>query len=149
MDTQLYEPLPCFHCLKTRAKIEDERAEAHRRFPQYPAPICCTPDCEYRCPRCNGLDIDFAMHYASGADDATCELAQCLKCGWVGEATEAAPPVQPWAELEAVALRDETRPEDRGYPLPTMPPELLRPFQPGMEDDHEMARRLGEYREVA
>jgi hypothetical protein len=116
-DTKVAPAMQCLYCHADGRKVESDRAILAARFPHhYPdgpteACICCAPDSEYRCPRCNGLSIDFAMHYATGADDATGEVAQCGKCGWTGEAAEAAPPLQPWTELEAVREYLEMEPE--------------------------------------
>ncbi len=143
MDTQRLQAIemavPCLYCHKTRARINVEREVARERFPHFEAPVCCSPDSEHRCPDCNSQDLDFAMHYATSEDDETGELAYCNACHWVGAVEDAAPPVQPWAELEVVALQDPEEWIRRGY-TPRMPM--------AAEDDHEMARRLG-YREVA
>ena len=67
---------------------------------------CCTPESTHHCPLCGTDNLDFGMHYATASwedGDETREEYRCLKCGSTGGAEEAAPPAQPWNELEAVA----------------------------------------------
>lgn len=151
----------CAHCHQPRSKVIRDRAELARRYPDFagtPAEtemICCSPDSECRCPRCNSELLEFAMHYASASfadGDETAEMAHCQECGWAGEAEEAAPPAQPWTELAQVTKAAETRmyvieAKMIAIPLPDLPVRV-----PATEEDEtERARRYGkgDYREVA
>jgi hypothetical protein len=101
-------PMQCFHCASTQATVlRDREIACERRYPGTDDCICCTPNSDYHCPVCNSGKLQFAMHYASrdyetGYDDGG-EVYRCEACGATGEVEEAAPPVEPWAELEAVA----------------------------------------------
>jgi hypothetical protein len=99
-------PVICAHCASTRAVVLRDREIIDGRFGDYPgwseAP-CCTPDSDYRCPQCNGGRLQFAMRYASAEGEETGEVYRCEACGATGDVEDAAPSVEPWAELEAVA----------------------------------------------
>jgi hypothetical protein len=102
----LSAPPQCFHCASTQATVLRDREIIDARFGDYPgwseAP-CCTPDSDYRCPACNSGKLQFAMRYASAEGEETGEVYRCETCGTTGDVEDAAPPVEPWAELEAVA----------------------------------------------
>ncbi len=119
----------CFYCHQPASKIVKAREELIARYPEmYPsgmeqareACVCCTPDSDYLCPQCKSEDLRFAMvdDYTSEGTDSV-EMAECRACGWQGEARDAAPPVEPWAELEAVRAAQEAQPMgvsvERGY----------------------------------
>jgi hypothetical protein len=100
----------CIYCKQNRRAVEIEREVIDARFYDdvsgtSNAP-CCTPVSTYHCPLCESDNLDFVMHYAIASwedGDETREEYRCLKCGSTGDAKEAAPPAQPWNELEAVA----------------------------------------------
>jgi len=103
-------PARCIYCKQNRRIVEIEREVIDARFydgvaGSSDAP-CCTPESTYQCPQCGNENLDFGMHYATASwedGDENREEYRCLKCGSTGDAEEAAPPVQPWSELEAVA----------------------------------------------
>ena len=146
----------CAHCQQPQSKVTLDRL---RLIAQYPANyrtmaaareavICCDPGSTHTCPDCNGENLDWAMHYAAYNGDETGELAHCRACQWTGAALEAAPPAQPWNELEAVALADPEERVRRGYE------DLgLSPRVPVLIEEDEMERAVryghGDYREVA
>lgn len=99
----------CIYCKQDRRAIEIAREAIDARFygdlaGTSDAP-CCTPESTYQCPQCGSENLDFGMHYAAASweDDETREEYRCLKCGSTGDVDEAAPPAQPWNELEAVS----------------------------------------------
>jgi hypothetical protein len=113
-------PMPafarCVYCKQNRRAVEIEREVIDAQFygdvPGASDAPCCTPESTYQCPVCGSDDLDFGMHYASASwedGDETREEYRCLKCGSTGAAEEAAPPAQPWNELEAVAKAAEQR----------------------------------------
>jgi DNA-directed RNA polymerase subunit RPC12/RpoP len=100
----------CIYCKQNRRAVEIEREVIDARFygdvPGSSDAPCCTPESTYQCPLCGSEDLDFGMHYATTSwedGDETREEYRCLKCGSTGAVEEAAPPAQPWNELEAVA----------------------------------------------
>jgi hypothetical protein len=103
-------PARCVHCASTQATVLRDREMIDGRFGDYPgwsvAP-CCTPESDYRCGQCGSGKLQFAMHYASAEGDDSREVYRCEACGCIGDAEDAAPPVQPWAELAAVAEQRE------------------------------------------
>lgn len=95
----------CVYCHQTKGKVLRERETLDLRYPgrqDSDAAICCTPDSEWRCPRCSSQDLQFGMYYPIAEGDECREMAACA-CGWRGEADECAPPDQPWDELTMVA----------------------------------------------
>jgi hypothetical protein len=117
----------CVHCHEARAVVLNERQVIDVRFGDYPgwsqAP-CCTPESDYHCPACHSSKLEFAMHFASAEGEETGEVYRCLTCGSTGDVEEAAPPVQPWAELEAVMAAEEPVEEYRLFPA------AIGPFEP-------------------
>jgi hypothetical protein len=102
-------PARCIYCKQNRRIVEIEREviDAHcgDGLGWSDAP-CCTPESTYHCPLCGSDNLDFGMHHATTSwedGDETREEYRCLRCGSTGDAQEAAPPAQPWNELEAVA----------------------------------------------
>ena len=106
-------PMPasarCIYCKQDRRAVEIERevidARSYGDMLETSAP-CCTPESTYQCPQCGSDNLDFGMRYATASredGDETREEYRCLKCGSTGDVEEAAPPAQPWNELEAVA----------------------------------------------
>jgi Zn finger protein HypA/HybF involved in hydrogenase expression len=106
----------CAHCHQPRGKVMQEREgviAAVRATPgQFCHPtadrqrlgVCCTPDSEYRCPRCHSMRLQFGMYEELDFDGChSHEAAHCDDCRWTGDAQDTMPPEQPWAELEAVA----------------------------------------------
>jgi hypothetical protein len=94
-------PLP-----PSAARRDRGAAGIDARFGDYPgwsdAP-CCTPDSDYHCPQCNNGSLQFAMRYASAEGEETGEVYHCETCGAIGDVEDAAPPVEPWTELDALA----------------------------------------------
>ncbi len=43
------------------------------------------------------------MRYASAEGEETGEVYHCETCGAIGDVEDAAPPVEPWTELDALA----------------------------------------------
>jgi hypothetical protein len=99
-------PMQCVHCASTRATVLRDRELSDAHFGDYPGwswSACCSPDSDYRCPQCGSGKLQFAMRYASAEGEETGEVYRCEMCGAIGDVEDAAPPVEPWAELEAVA----------------------------------------------
>ena len=101
---ELPAPLQCVHCASTRATVlRDREIGRERKYPGAETTICCTPDSDYQCPQCNSDRLQFAMRYASAEDEETGEVYRCEMCGAIGDVEDAAPPVEPWTELDALA----------------------------------------------
>lgn len=100
----------CFHCASTQQTVLRDREVIVARMKYSTECVCCSPDSESRCPHCGSGSLEFGMHYATSQDDQGGEVFRCKACGATGEADDAAPPVQPWAELAAVAERREPLP---------------------------------------
>lgn len=107
----------CAHCHQPRGKVMQEREAMVAAMRATPEPfccsdspleqetgVCCTPDSEYRCPRCHSMRLQFGMYEELDFDGCySHEAAHCDDCRWTGDAQDTMPPEQPWAELEAVA----------------------------------------------
>ena len=97
-------PMQCFHCASTQFTVlRDREIARERKYPGAETTICCTPDSDYRCPACNSSKLQFAMRYASAEGEETGEVYHCETCGAIGDVEDAAPPVEPWTELDALA----------------------------------------------
>jgi len=100
----------CHYCHQPKSKTLSLRAALAARYPEYKNEpgngVCCDPGSESRCPRCNSSSLEFGEFVPNRevqtGYDGSCEAAYCLDCGWIGDPDDAAPAVQPWAELEAV-----------------------------------------------
>jgi len=119
----------CVYCHQPKSKVTQERdaliAEVRNSggrftYPATPAEAqeacaCCTPDSEYHCPRCSSVTLQFGLFEDVSFDGSDLrEAAHCDHCGWTGDVEDTAPPKQPWAELQAVALAAAPRkPESR------------------------------------
>jgi hypothetical protein len=142
-------PVVCVHCHQPQSKVTSNRLKLIAQY-QYPsmctareACICCDPGSTHTCPTCNSEDLAWTFDH-----DEACELAHCNACQWTGEATEAAPPAQPWNELEAVAMADPEERVRRGYEDLGLSPRIPVAIE---EDEMERAVRYGhgDYLEVA
>ena len=97
-------PMQCFYCASTQATVlRDRELAGQRHYAGADTCICCTPDSDFHCPACHSGKLQFGMRYASADGEDTGEVYCCEACGATGEVENAAPPVEPWAELAAVA----------------------------------------------
>ena len=103
----------CAYCHQPKSKVTADRQTltAHRAGEENV--ICCTPDSESHCPDCDSMALEFS-EYDNGIEAKTGysdsgEIFACHDCGAMGDASDCAPAVQPWAELEAVAKGWEDR----------------------------------------
>src|SRR5579862_3638955 len=105
----------CFYCHQPKGRVmRDREAQIAQvrhsggrfTYPATPAEaqevcVCCTPESDHRCARCNSMQLQFGLFEEisfDGTDER--ETAHCDDCGWFGDAQETTPPKQPWAELE-------------------------------------------------
>jgi hypothetical protein len=135
---EIPKPPQCFHCASTQATVLHDREIIVVRLKCTTDCVCCTPDSDYHCPVCNSSKLQFGMRYASADGEETGEVYRCETCGAAGDVGDAAPPVEPWAELEAVAqggFRMGIRYSQSGFSGDEMEEEQeIEPETPGEEE---------------
>jgi len=112
----------CMYCYQPKGRVMAEREQLTRAWDEwygevYPAheQVCCSPGDEHHCPQCHSQELQFALRDSFDFDgNHEWEEAHCDACGWTGNAENAAPPKQPWLELQTVAAEvDSRKPEVR------------------------------------